>query len=334
MATLSSGLDTLLDHAKQFGPDGNIADYVEMLAVVNEIIQDMPYIEANKITSHQYQVEVGLPTVYWKMLGTGVLASNGSFAQIEDACAMLESWSIVEKELADLGGQPAKYRMNKAKQHLSSMGIELSRVMFYGAAVNPEQFIGLSPRYSSKSAVNGSNIIDGGGVTANDACSIWLLGMGEGKVHGIFARGTKAGIERVDHNEQIEQNFGGVTGAQAVVYKEQFKVKTGLAVADWRYAVRFANIDIANLISKTSAADIMQGMIKMLYRVPNNGNGARLKFYMNRTCQEFLDIQCRDTVIAGAGITFDNVDGKRVMQFRGVPIGRCDALVESESLVT
>lgn len=333
MSTLSSNYDTLLDHAKQFGPDGNIADYVEALAQDNEIVADMPYVEANKMTSHQYTVEVGLPTVYWKLLGQGVLASNGQFAQIEDACAMLESWAIVEKELADLGGQPARYRMNKAKQHLSSMGIELAQTMFYGAASSPEEFIGLSPRYSSTSAVNGSNVISAGGAGSDNA-SIWLLGLGEQKIHGIFAKGTKAGIDRVDHGEQIEQNWGSVTGAQAVVYKEQFKVKTGIAVADWRFGVRIPNIDISNLVAKSSAADLMELMIKAIYRIPNGGAGARLKFYMNRTCQEFLDIQGRDAVIAGGGISFDNVGGKRMMNFRGVPIGRCDALLESEAAVS
>ena len=327
----SAQYDTLADHAKQVDPSGNIGEYVEALAQENEIVADMPYIQANKMTSHQYSVEVGLPTVYWKMLGAGVLASNGQFAQIEDACAMLESWSIVEKELADLGGQPAKYRMNKAKQHLSSMGIELASTYFYGAAANPEEFIGLSPRYSSTSAVNGSNIINGNG-TGNDNSSVWLLGLGEGKIHGIFAQGTKAGIDREDHDKQIEQNWGGVTGAQAVVYKEQFKVKCGLAVADWRYGARGANIDISNLVSKTSAADIMEMMIKMIYRMPNM-NGGKFKFYMNRTLQEFLDIHGRDLVVAGGGITFDNVAGKRVMNFRGVPIGRCDALTEAEATV-
>jgi hypothetical protein len=332
MSTLSSNYDTLLDHAKQFGPDGNISDYVEALAQDNEIVADMPYVEANKMTSHQYTVEVGLPTVYWKLLGAGVLASNGQFAQIEDACAMLESWAIVEKELADLGGQPARYRMNKARQHLSSMGIELAQTMFYGAASSPEEFIGLAPRYSSTSAVNAENVISGGGSGADNS-SIWLLGLGESKIHGIFAKGTKAGIDRVDHGEQIEQNFGGTTGAQAVVYKEQFKVKTGIAVADWRYGVRIPNIDISNLVAKTSAADLMELMIKAIYRIPGNGQGTRLKFYMNRTCQEFLDIQGRDAVIAGGGLNFDNVGGKRVMSFRGVPIGRCDALTEAEAAV-
>lgn len=327
----SAQYDTLLDHAKQFGPDGNIADYVEALAQDNEIVADMPYIESNKMTSHQYEVEVGLPTVYFKMLGQGTIASNGQFAQIEDACAMLESWSIVEKELADLGGQPAAYRMNKAKQHLSSMGIETASTMFYGAAANPEEFIGLSPRYSSLSAVNAENIINGGG-SGSDNCSIWLLGLGERKIHGIYAKGTKAGIDRVDHAEQIEQNWGGVTGAQAVVYKEQFKVKTGLAVADWRWGSRYANIDVSNLVAKTSAADLLEGMIKMIYRMPSETG--KLKFYMNRTCQEFLDIQGRDIVISGGGITFDNVAGKRVMSFRGIPIGRCDALTEAEAAVS
>lgn len=333
MATLgTSGLDTLLDHAKQFGPDGNIADYIEMLIQINEIVQDMPYIEANKMSGHQHNVEVGLPTVYWKMLGAGVLASKGTQAQIEDACAMLESWSIVEKELADLGGQAAKYRMNKARGHLSSMGIETAQTMFYGAASSPEEFIGLSPRYSSLSAVNAKNVLNAGG-SGSDNASIWLLGLGEDKIHGIYSKGSQAGIERKDHGEQIEQNFGGVTGAQAVVYKEQFKFKTGLSVADWRYGVRIANIDVSNLVGKSSAADLQELMIKALYRIPNNGMGAKLKFYMNSTCQEFLDIQGRDTVIAGGGITFQNVDGVRKLSFRGVPIGRCDALLESEAAV-
>jgi hypothetical protein len=333
MTVLAPTYDTLLDHAKQFGPDGNIADYVEALSQENEIVADLPYIEANKGGSHQYTVEVGLPAVYWKMLGAGVLASKGQFAQIEDTCAMLESWSIVEKELAILGGNAARYRLNKARQHLSSMGIEVAQTLFYGSAASPEEFIGLSPRYSSLSAVNAENIINAGG-TGSDNCSIWLLGMGEGKIHGTYAKGTKAGIDRQDHGEQIEQNFGGVTGAQAVVYKEQFKFKTGLAVADWRYGARLCNIDVSNLVGKTSAADLLEGMIKMIYRIPNNGNGSRLKFYMNRTCQEFLDLQARDVVIAGGGINYENVAGKRVMSFRGIPIGRCDALVETEAAVS
>lgn len=333
MSTIGQTNHTLLDHAKMLGPDGQYQQVIEMLSQNNDVLQDAVYLESNKDTSHVHTIRTGLPTTYWKRLGKGVLASKGLTAQVEDACAMIESWSIVEKDLADLGGNPAKYRMNHASAHLESMGQQIASTMFYGSAATPEEFIGLAPRYSSLSAANKDNIVDCGGVTSSNT-SVWLVGWGENSVHGIFQKGTKAGINRVDYGEQVEQSFGGVSGAQAVVYKEQFQAKTGLAVGDWRYAARGCNIDVNNLKTKTNAVDLMEMMIKLVYQIPNDGKGVKLSFYMNRTVQKFLDIQGRDTVIAGAGITFENVNGQRQLMFRGIPIGRCDALVNTESQVT
>lgn len=332
MSTLSTQYGTLLEHAKMFGPDQNVAEYVEALAQDNEILQDLPFVECNKMTSHQHSVEVALPTIYWKLLGAGVLASDGAFAQIEDACGIMESWSNVEKALADIGGNPARVRMNRAKQHLSAQGIEFSETFFYGAASSPEEFIGMSPRYSSLSAVNAENIINAGG-TGSDNSSIWLLGFGEMKLHGIFAKGTQAGINRVDHGLQVVDNWQGTTGAQAEVYKEKFGGQFGIALADWRYAVRICNIDISALVAETAAADLIKLMIKAKHRIPGGGQGTKLKYYMNRTCQEFLAIQGRDAVIAGGGINYGNVGGQPVMSLGGVPIGRCDALLETEAAV-
>lgn len=333
MTVLATEYGTLLEHAKMFGPDGNVSDYIEALAQDNEIVQDLPFVECNKMSSHQHTVEVALPDIYWKLLGAGVLASDGAFAQIEDATGMMESWSNVEKALADLGGNPARVRLNRAKQHLSAQGIEFASTFFYGAASSPEEFIGMAPRYSSLSAVNAENIIDAGG-TGSDNASIWLMGFGEMKLHGIFAKGTKAGINREDFGAVVVDNWQGTTGAQAVVYKEKFGGCLGVALADWRYAVRICNIDVSNLVSETSAADLIKLMIKAKHRIPGGGAGSKLKFYMNRTCQEFLDIQGRDAVISGGGIKYENVGGQPIMSLRGVPIGRCDALLETEARVT
>lgn len=333
MSTLSTQYGTLLEHAKMFGPDDNVAEYVEALAQDNEILQDLPFVECNKMTSHQHTVEVALPDIYWKLLGAGVLASDGAFAQIEDATGIMESWSNVEKALADIGGQAARVRMNRAKQHLSAQGIEFAQTFFYGAASSPEEFIGMSPRYSSLSAVNAENIINAGG-TGSDNSSIWLLGFGEMKLHGIFAKGTKAGINREDFGAVVVDNWQGTTGAQAVVYKEKFGGNFGIALADWRHAVRICNIDVSLLVSETNAADLLKLMIKAIHRIPGGAMNGKYKFFMNRTVHEFLDIQGRDAVIAGGGINYENVGGKRLMSFRGIPIGRCDALLESEAAVT
>jgi hypothetical protein len=74
-------------------------------------------------------------------------------------------------------------------------------------------------------------------------------------------------------------------------------------------------------------------MIKAYHRSPDLAAGKPV-FYMNRTLFQMLDIQRRADVIAGGGLTYDTVDGKRVASFRDIPVRRCDALLESEALVT
>jgi hypothetical protein len=73
-------------------------------------------------------------------------------------------------------------------------------------------------------------------------------------------------------------------------------------------------------------------MAKAIHRIPFLNLGKPV-FYANRTILEMLDVQQTDNVEAGGGITFENVDGKRVASFRGIPIRTVDALLETEALV-
>jgi hypothetical protein len=74
-------------------------------------------------------------------------------------------------------------------------------------------------------------------------------------------------------------------------------------------------------------------MIKATYRMPTL-NGVSPVFYMNRTCLQMLDIQRRDDIISGSGLTWDTVDGKRQPSFRGIPIRLVDQLTEAEATVS
>jgi hypothetical protein len=109
-------------------------------------------------------------------------------------------------------------------------------------------------------------------------------------------------------------------------------------VKDWRYFVRICNIDISNLVAKSSAADLIELMIKAIHRLPNGHSSLRMgkaAFYLNRTCFEMLDIQRRDEVVSGGGLVYKDVDGIEVPTFRGsVPIRVCDQLTQSEARVT
>ena len=152
-------------------------------------------------------------------------------------------------------------------------------------------------------------------------------------IHGIYPKGSIAGIQHKDLGEGVESNAGGTTGANQLVYRDQFSFQGGLVVKDWRYAVRVPNIDISNLVGKSNAADLIELMIKAIHRLPSLNN-VKPVFYMNRSCHQMLDIQKRDDVQSGGQLSYDVVDGKPVMSFRGIPVKKCDQLTETESVVS
>lgn len=333
MATLASNVLTLADWAKRLDPDGKTPEIVELLSQTNEILSDMVFAEGNLPTGNRTTVRTGLPTVAWRLLNQGVQPSKSTTAQIDEACGSLEAWSEVDKDLAELNGNVAAFRLSEARAFIEAMNQEMASTLFYGnSSVAPEEFTGLSIRYSSLSAANGQNIVAGGGA-GSDNSSIWLVVWGNQSIFGIFPKGSKAGLEQKDLGLQVVETTAGIAGSRMEAYREKFSWKCGVALKDWRYVVRIPNIDISNLVAKSSAADLVELMIKAIHRVPNLKMG-KAAFYMNRTVFQMLDIQRRDDVIAGGGITYKDVDGVSVPHFRGIPVRICDSLVENEALVS
>lgn len=331
MATKGGTVLTLLDWAKRRDPNGGTADIVELLNQNNEILRDMLWKEGNLPTGNRTTVRTGLPTPSWRLLNYGVTPSKSTTAQVTDATGILEDWSEVDKEVADLEGNTNEFRLSEATAHLEGMNQEMAQTLFYGnSSTAPAEFNGLSMRYSSTSAANGSNVISGGG-SDTDLFSIWLIVWGAQTVCGIFPKGTNAGIQHTDHGQKVITGTAGIGGDRMVGYQDQWVWKAGVAVRDWRYAVRICNIDKSVLVANSAPADLTLLMSKAIWRIPALGMG-RASFYMNRTCGEFLDIQRQKAVKDGGGVTYENVDGQRRMSFRGIPIGITDALVEETTV--
>ncbi len=334
MAALTSSVSTLADVAKRLDPDGKVAKIVELLSQTNEILLDMDWQEGNLPTGHRTTVRTGLPTVAWRLLNQGVTPSKSTSVQIDEACGMLEAWSEVDKDLAMLNGNTSAFRLSEAMAFLEAMNQEMAQTLFYGnSSTSPEEFTGLSARYSAISgATNAQNVINAAGASSVNS-SIWLVCWGANTVHGIYPKGSKAGLQHFDHGEETAETSAAIGGTRLRVYRDQWQWKCGIALRDWRYAVRIANIDITNLVALSSNADLPVLMSKAIHRIPSLRLGKPV-FYMNRTCFQMLDVIRRQDVQAGGQLSYDVVDGVARYSFRGIPVRIVDQLLETEAAVS
>lgn len=339
MAQLGSNTLTLTDWAKRISPDGNgISPVVELLNQSNEILMDMPFVEGNLATGHRTSVRTGLPTVAWRKLNYGVAQSKSTTVTVDDTCGMLEAYSQVDKDLAELNGNTAEFRLSESVAFIEAMNQSMATTLFYGdSEQNPERFLGLAPRFSTISgATNGQNIISAGTVTGGDGMSIWLVGWGENTVHGIFPKGSTAGLV---HEDLGLDTVTDAVGGKYRAYIDRYQWKCGMALRDWRYVVRIANIDTSALIADTAGTTVklVEYMSRAIDRIPNFG-ACRPVFYMNRTAFSILRIQALNksnnalSIEQGLDQFGNPIAGN--LAFMGIPIRRVDVLGTSEAQIS
>lgn len=321
---------TLGDVAKRLDKDGKIDKIVEMLKDTNEILEDMQFQEGNLPTGHKTTIRTGLPVAAWRMLNYGVPQSKSQTQQITDTCGMLEAYAEVDKDLADLNNNTAAFRLSEDQAFLQAMNKEMAETLFYGdTSKNPERFLGLAARFSSldpEKAATAANVINAGG-SGSRLTSIFLVGWGANTVFGIYPKGSKAGFQHKDLGEVTLQMTlpDGRTG-QYQGYRTHYKWDIGLVVRDWRYIVRICNIDLATITDDK----LISLMIEASERLPDERLG-RPVWYMNRSTRTRLRLARLNK--NNVQLSADEVEGKKVLSFDGIPVKRCDGISLTEARV-
>jgi hypothetical protein len=346
MAIIGATALTLADWAKRMDDNWKTAMIVELLSLTNPILEDALFVEGNLPTGHKTTVRTGLPTATWRLLNYGVANTKSTTAQIVDTCGNLETYNLVDKDLADLNGNTASFRLSETEATMQGMSQQVASTMFYGStAVNPERFTGLAPRYntvSTSTAQSAANVIDAGG-TGSTNTSIWIVTWGANTTHGIFPKGKISGLRHIDMGEWPVTDSNGLT-YQA--YRDHFKWEVGLTVRDWRYCVRICNIDVT-LLSGGSAANLANLLIRGVHRLPTTprrvtavqtsdapsirDSMGRTVIYCNRVLSTYFDLQAMNK--ANVLLKIEEWDGVSVTTFRGIPIKPCDAILSTESRV-
>lgn len=332
MATIGATFVDLIDIYKQQDAKGQIVPVIEMLSQMNPILDDALAVECNKGGQHMHSVRTGLPSVTWGKLYQGIPQSKSTRAQVTDTTGFVEGLSTVDTRLLDISGNPGAVRLSEAKAYLEAMNQEVATKIFYGdTASDPEEFMGLAPRFNSLSAPNGNNIINAGG-TGSDNTSIWIVTWGENQTQLLYPQNTQAGVMREDKGEQRI-----LDGSSNPYYakEELFTWHVGLAVKDWRYCARIANIDVSAALA--GSTNLFTFLRKAFYKIQNRRvAGGRYAIYLNRDMLEVLDLLSTN---AGAADNFvrlsrTEVEGKEILSYRGIPLRETDALVNTEALVS
>jgi len=339
MAEIGNTYFDLIDLYKSENPDGTVADVIEMLTEMNPILDDALAVECNQGTKHLTSIRTGLPSVAWGKLYQGIPQSKSAKAQVEDTTGFVEALSTIDCRLLDLAKNRGAVRLSEAEAFLEAMNNEIATKIFYGnSATDPDQFMGLAPRYSDTTAANGNQIVKAGGA-GPDNTSIWFVTWGDNQTHLLYPEGSQAGVKREDMNKQrVLDGSGNAYYAE----EEKFTWHCGLSVRDWRYNARIANIDVSASLadpsnidgSNTSIWDVMRKAYWALQnrRVP----GGRQAIYLNRDMLQVLDAA---SVNGGANDSFvrltpAQVEGKEVLTYRGIPLRETDALINLEELVS
>ncbi len=330
MATVGTTYLTLKDKLAQTTEGQVTSTIIDLLSQSNVLLEDAVVRECNEGSTHKTTVRNGLPDVEFRKFYQGVNASKGEYTQITDTTGMLEVYSQVDKALADLESSPDQFRINEAQAFLESMNNTVQQNIFYGSKkTNPAGFDGLSVRYNKISqdpASLGYRVIDAGGKGKTNT-SVWFITWGDLHTHLLYPKGSNAGLL---HENKGAQTAFDADGKMYEVYRDHYKWDIGLTVRDFRSTARIANIDVTKL-DGSDCADLIKLMICAYHRIKRFAKTGNTVIYCNETIQAHLHLQAVNK--SNVNLTMDNVAGKPVVTFLGIPVKCADQIVNTENAV-
>ena len=331
MATIGKNYLTLKDMYSQMEGDGKVtAAIIDLFMSSNAILEDAIAVECNQGTSHKTTVRNGLPQPQFRQFYQGVECQKGDYTPVTDSTAMLDDYSEVDKKLADINGNTAQFRLNEAEAHIQGMNKTAKTNLFYGSKdKNASAFDGLATRYnklSTKEGELGYQVINAGG-TGNNNTSIFFVTWGDRHTHLIYPKGSKAGLQREDKGQVTVQD---AEGRNYEAYRDHFSWDLGLCIRNYRSSARIANIDVASLGGE-NAPNLIDLMIDAYYRIEEHAVNGKTVIYANNTIRTWLHKQA--IAKRNVNLTIDNVAGKPIVNFLGLPIKLCSEILNTEAKV-
>ena len=204
---------TYVDVAKRQDPDGSTPHITELLSKFTPLVQDAIVLPSNMDRSHRLTQRRTQPTPTWRGFNQGVKATKSETSQVEEGIGNLEDIAMIDKDLADINGNSARFMISEASAHIAGMAEEMESETWYGDGTNPNGFLGFTPRFDTLTGVNSTQVIDGNSATYHTAGgsgaangtnhSVWMITWSDLTAFMLYAKGMpNAGLQMRDDGER------------------------------------------------------------------------------------------------------------------------------------
>ena len=298
----------------------NVLEVAEVLAEINDFVNDSFWTESNQQFSHKHVRRLALPQGTYRRFNKGVPTEASQTVDIVEDIGMLSTYSELDKDLVEGNNNPKLFRWQEDKGFLEGLAQTFADTFIYGnRATDPEKINGLATRYNAV----GGNVWSAGG-SGDDLTSIWIVQWGLDKVFFVYPRGSATvGIRVVDKGQVTLEDDD---GNKFEGYRTFFESKHGLVIRDERSVQRICNIETSG---ETNIFD-PKILVRAINHMPMKAKGAVI--YVNETIGSQMDNNAMDKT--NVYYTSREVYGQPVTFFRGIPVHRCDAILDTESALS
>ena len=292
---------------------------IEALTQTNQILIDMPMIEANDGAIHTTLRRTTQPGGSHRVYNQGVNIKASQTKTIKDTIAMLEAYSVIDRAMASHSGNQSALRNSEAVAFLNGMGIDQAVDIIYGnMAADPAAIDGFATRYPK---LNGKTVVGMGGTGATNT-SAYLVAAGTNFAHLIYPRGSSSiGVNRQDLGENIWEDDEGKK-FQALV--EHFTAQYGLVVRHPDSIVRLANI-----APTATGAAIVDQVLASYRKMPRGA--ANYILFANADVLIKIDKEARDKV--NVAHSAQDPWGREITMIRDIRCRQVDAILNTEQAI-
>lgn len=336
MAALTFDSPSIIDIDVAKDPKGRALRAANLMAQVTPLDNNMNYVPMNGGTKHKVGQVVTEPGTTIRARNEGVTATKEERVAHEEGFCDFHQWGKVDVAVAEDMGNIEMERGKRVRSGFAAIARMKERVTIYGskAASAGKEFDGLTVRYNAI----GANVLDCGGSAT--LASLWLFYASPETVYYVYPENGRKGMRHRAWPMQVEQNQGGVTGANMACFKDEMWQEVGLAVEDPRCIKRLANINTAHF-TDLSGTQAITSMTSVLHKIMAANDGFPLdvvgrKFGIaNRTVYSGLRRLAMEKSMSAVGwAEAITVLGPRLaIHVDGIPIFQCDALTNAETQV-